>query len=304
MVPPDDPSTADIEHRDHGLRPIGRHRDHVPVISILRLHLLLLGDLKDAGSEIPPLRRLLEIKLRRCLFHPLCQKPDHRLVAPAQEADSLVHLSAVFLLGDIAHTGRLALTDLIVQTRPLLPLIPRQIPRTVTNLEQLPHQLDRVPDRTGALERTEVPGAILPELSCKQHPGVSLPYRHLYVRVCLVILQKRIVLWPMLLDQIVLKNQRLQLGVGHDVLKICDLRDHILNLRSAIELFNKILVYPAPEINCFPDIQNRIGLVVHDVDAWFLRKLPQLLLQIKMKLILHSPSCHSYAASCRPWRGD
>ena len=108
----------------------------------------------------------------------------------------------------------------------------------------------------------------------------------------------------MLLDQIVLKNQRLQLGVGHDVLKICDLRDHILNLRSAIELFNKILVYPAPEIDCFPDIQNRIGLVVHNVDAWFLRKLPQLLLQIKMKLILHSPSCHSYAASCRPWHGD
>ena len=107
----------------------------------------------------------------------------------------------------------------------------------------------------------------------------------------------------MLLDQVVLENQRLQLGVGHDVLKIRDLRNHILNLRSAIELFYKILMDPAPEIDRFPDIQNRIGMVVHDVDARFLRKLPQLLLQIKMKFIFHNPSCHSYAATCRPWHG-
>ena len=50
MVPPDDPPAADIEHGDHRLRPVGRHRDHIPVISILRLHLLLFGYLEDAGA--------------------------------------------------------------------------------------------------------------------------------------------------------------------------------------------------------------------------------------------------------------
>ena len=49
--------------------------------------------------------------------------------------------------------------------------------------------------------------------------GYSSPSRHLDKRVCLVILEHRVVFRAVLFDQVALQHQRLQLGIRHDVLK-------------------------------------------------------------------------------------
>lgn len=78
---------------------------------------------------------------------------------------------------------------------------------------------------TGVLDGTvwsEIAGTIMHHLPGQEHPGKGLAC-HTYPRIGLGVLQQYVVARLILLDQVVLEEQRISLAVNDGVLDVCNL---------------------------------------------------------------------------------
>ena len=60
----------------------------------------------------------------------------------------------------------------------------------------------------------------------------------------------------MLLNKVVLQNQRLQLGIRYNILKPCNLTDHAVDLRTPPHDFSKIRADAIVEVDCLAHIND------------------------------------------------
>ncbi len=131
-------------------------------------------------------------------------------------------------------------------------------------------------------ERAEVPGLVFFHKTGKEYTGKRLGYGDLYVGIGLVILEHGVVAGTVLLDEVVLKNQRLQLRVRNYIFKTGDLLDHHVYLRSAPYVGTKIRPYTVVQVDGFAHIHNGVVGIAHYVDPGILGEFFQFFLDIEV----------------------
>ena len=253
----------------------------VPVLTDALGHLLLLGHLLHALQKVAPADRLLEAQLLRGLLHLLRQVADDRLVVAGQKFQGHVDPLPVILLRDIPRAGPAAAVHVKIQAGPVLPEIPGQDAVTVPEPVHPVDELDRLPHRLRAGKRPEIPGLILLHLPGKQDARIGLPHRHLDVGVGLVVLEHRVVLRAVLLDQVVFQDQRLQLRIRHDILKARDLLHHPVDLRPSPDDLPEIGADAVVEVHRLAHVNDRVLRVVHDIDPGLCRQFFEFLRKIR-----------------------
>ena len=152
---------------------------------------------------------------------------------------------------------------------------------------EFPQQFNRVPDRRGIRIRSKIFGSVFFHRSRDEDPRILLVRCDTNVGIVLVILQHRVIFRAMLLDQVGFQNQRLQFRDCHNIFKSADFRDHPLDLRAFFIPFLKILADPVLQNDCLSDVDDRIMLVMHNIDAWTGREFFQFFLNNKIFIPVH-----------------
>ena len=177
----------------------------------------------DAGDVLPGLhppqicnliavtRGELEFQRPRCRFHAVHQLVDHLLALALEKHDGVTHVFAVCRLVDQADTWSGAALDLVLQTGPGAVLEERVL--ALADTKQLLKLTERATGRPCARERTEVAAA--PALRSAMEAQAREPVfgGDVDVGKALVVAKQDVVTGAVLLDQIVLEQERFRLRV-------------------------------------------------------------------------------------------
>ena len=165
------------------------------------------------------------------------------------------------------------MSNVIIETCPVVSAITGQIPITGTELIELINEFNGILHcgRTGIW--TKISGTILLHLSGKQNSRILLSHRHFNIGIGFIILQHRIILWTVFLDQIIFQHKCFQLRICHNIFKSADQRHHLVNLRSSPYVFAEIRPDTIMQIDRFSHINNIILFIMHDVDSRTMGKL-------------------------------
>ena len=262
-------------------------------MSVADCDFLLLGHLFHAVQELPLLDGRHKYQIFRRLIHALCDELHNRLIIAVQKIHGLADVFPVSLSGNIALAGSLALLDMVIEAGPLLADIFREIPLTGADLVDFSQKLDGILHGSGAGVGAKIPALILFHRSGKKNPGVILVHGHIDEGIGLIVLEHRVVFWPVLLDEVALQNQCFKFRVRHNVLETPDPRHHLVDLGPLVPAGLKILTHPVFQGNSLSHIDDGILLIVHDIDARLPRQLFQFFLNIKHL-------CPPVRKGCRP----
>ena len=133
--------------------------------------------------------------------------------------------------------------NMVIQTGPLLSGISGKHPAAGTKPVQLPDQFDGILHCSRACIRTIITRLILFHLTRKEDSGICFSQSHLNVRICLVILQHRIIFRSMLFNQIAFQDESLKLRISQNIFKSGNVRHHLLNLGTFVPAGLKILAH-------------------------------------------------------------
>ena len=170
---------------------------------------------------------------------------------------------------------------MIIETGSVISAIAGKIPVTGTKLIKLIDQFNGILHRCCTGIGTKISGTVFLHLSGKQNSWILLPHSNLNIGVGFIILEHGVVLGTMLLDQIVFQHQCFQLRVRDNIFKSADQGNHLVYLRSPSDVLAKIGSDTVMQVNCFPDINNVILVIMHDINSRTIRQLFQFLLNIK-----------------------
>ena len=107
---------------------------------------------------------------------------------------------------------------MIIQARAAA-LFLRKTQIAVADLIGLFQQIQRILHRLPARIRSEILCLILSPCPREKHPRKRLLHRHPDVRIMLVVLEHRIVLRPVLFNQVALQHQRFHFGIHDNIFK-------------------------------------------------------------------------------------
>ena len=281
MVAADQPPVPDKKDLHDCVLSVHSHGNDILVLHITVGNFLLLGNLLHAVQKLPIFDGLFKLHGVRGRLHLLFQLLQKRAVVSIQKFQGLSHIFRILLFGNIALAGGRALLNMIIQAGPLFSHVFRQIPAAGTNLVKLVNQLNRILHRARAGIRPVIFRLVLLQLPGKKHPGIILIYRHLDIRIRLVIHKHGIILGPVLLDQIALQNQSLQLRIRDDIFKPGNVGHHLINLYALAAAGLKILAHPVFQGNGLAYINNGVFFIVHQIDAGPGRELFQFFFYVK-----------------------
>jgi hypothetical protein len=132
--------------------------------------------------------------------------------------------------------------------------------------EEPVQQVDRLVGGPGRGVGSEVLAAVVDDQAGADHPRPLL-VGDLDVGVRLAVLQHDVVLGLVLLDQLVLEDQRLGRGVGADHLEVGDVVDQLACLRVAVPRGLKVGADAVAQRHRLADIEDRPGVILHQVDT-------------------------------------
>ena len=171
-------------------------------------------------------RRLLELLRLRRRPHPRLEVALDRREAPRQEVDHTLDARPVVLLRDVPHAGSLTPLDVVVQARTAA--APARLrPGAGAEHEHLCQHLQRRPHPLGVRIRPEVGATAAVALAREVHPRELLVEGDRDERIGLVVAQADVETRAVLLDEALLREQRLGLGGHHDALHLLHARHHL-----------------------------------------------------------------------------
>ena len=205
---------------------LDHHPDQVRAAEAAARDALALHQALDRVQPVAEERRPLEVLRRGCLVHLGHQLARHLLVAAREKPDDLVDVPPVLLAVDVADARRLAALDEVVEARdPRAPPRLGALARAV--LEELPEQVERLAHALRRRERPEVGAVRLVPLAGEVHAREVLVQADRDVRVRLVVAQPDVELRPVALDEALLGDQGLGLGLGDQDLDVVDSANHL-----------------------------------------------------------------------------
>jgi hypothetical protein len=217
---------------------------------------------------------LLELLLGGRVLHSLVESLLDVAVAPGEEVDDRLDVLAVLLLGDVSHARRLAALDVVVEAGAArgaarLGAVARAVH------EDLAEQVERLAHALGVAEGAEiraVPAVLLArevdarELLVEADPDVG---------VRLVVAEADVEDRPVALDELLLGEERLGLGLGRDEVDVGDLGHHVGG--SAAAGLREVAGDALFDRARLADVQDLSLRVSEDVDARAIRQRAALL---------------------------
>ncbi len=186
----------------------------------------------DRAQEVAPAGRLLELLFgRRALHFPLDRAGQLGHPAFEEKAGGLDAL-AVLGLGRVSDAGGRAELELVFEAG-ALPVAEDGL-LAAPDEEVLVDQVDGRAGPSGRAERPEIARAVRFDLAAEVDPGPGLAGRHLEVGEALVVLELQVEPGLVLLDVVVLEEDRLLLGAGQDVVDVVRLAENAADLDVGI----------------------------------------------------------------------
>ena len=197
-----------------------------------RDNLLALGDSLDRPELVPEPGGPLELPRLGGPLHLVAQVPDHGLRAALHEQHHLVDDLAVLLPARRAYAGGHTAVDEMLKARPRV--VTANLPCARAVGEQLLEQRHGLADGAGAGVWAEVTRAVVGYASGNVDLRKVLVEADLEVGVGLVVLEACVVLGAPGLDERVLENEGLGLGLRDDELEVGNSRDQLAYLRLQV----------------------------------------------------------------------
>ena len=254
---------ADEEDLDAGVAPVGRTGHDVQVAPLVADVLLFLHA-AQAGDLVADLGGLLVAQLGRDALHLFYPGVDHRPAPALEEHHRVVDIDGVFRGAHVADAGRGAALDLVLQAGP--GAVPEEAVLALAHAEQLLQQVQALAHGAAAGVRSEVASLAAPRTPVEREPRKLLVRREVDVGVALVIAQQDVVARPELLDEVVLQQQGLALGVGHRDLDAGDLADQCLRLDAEPGLA-EVARHALLQVARLADIEHLAARIQHAIDT-------------------------------------
>src|SRR2546427_6139785 len=144
--------------------------------------------------------------------------------------------------------------------------------------KHLADRVERVAHRRRAREGPEVAAPVLDDPTRHQHARPRVPDRDLDAHVALVVLQPDVVARPVLLDEVVLEDERFLVAGGDDGLEVRETLDQEAHL-AALVAAAEIGAHARTEARRLADVDDLAVLVLEEVDARPRRHRGELLLE-------------------------
>ena len=214
MLAPHHPALAHADQHADRIVAVPGIADHVGVAGADDLHAgRLLQPLQPAERVAHVLGALVVLAPARG-DHGLAHLLAHVAGAPVEELHHVLDHPPVVLHALPAHARRQAAADVVVEAGPLPPL-GGQVVGAAPHGVEAPDDRERAPQLADVGVGAEVPGPRNVAPAGDEHPGERLGQRHGDRGIALVVLEPDVEPGPVLLDEVVLEDQRLRLG-GHD----------------------------------------------------------------------------------------
>ena len=214
-------AVAHLEDLRVGLQPVDGDRDRVEGALAVGGDALALQQRLDGLQAVALQRRLLVVLLAGGEVHPLLEVLLDLAEAAGEEGDHAVDALAVLLLGHVPDAGRPAALDVVVEAgRAGAPAGLGAL--AGAEEEDLAQQVERAADALGARVRAEV-GAVAPVALAREVDAREvLVQADRDVGVGLVVAQPDVEARPVLLDEVLLREERLGLRVDDERLDVVD----------------------------------------------------------------------------------
>ena len=276
--------------------PVGCEAEHVEVFARGARHQLPCLDLLEPGDLVAKTSRLLIMLLARGFFHPRHERIDHVLVFAVQKIDGCLHISRVLLPGYQVDAGSRAAFNLVLEARARS--IPEIAVAALANEEQFLQLVQRLANGTCTRVRAEITALALARTAVKLQARKLVFGRYVNVRVTLIIPQNDIEPGLVLLDQVVLEDQRLGFGIRDRDLDVRDQPHHCGSLCRVVRTV-KIAGYALLQIPGFADVDHLVLRVQHAVNAGAMRQVAQQGFFVEFASLVHSAT---HPATRGPWQ--
>ena len=225
-------AVAYLEDLGVRVRALDGDRDQVGGLERLAGDAAALHQRADGLQAVAIDRGPLELLVAGRLGHLALQVALDVAVAAGEEVDDRLDVSPVLLAVDVADAGRLAALDVVVEAGDSR--APAGLgPLAGAVLEQLAEQVERLAHPPGARERAEVDPAGAVALAGEVDARELLVEADAHVGIGLVVAQPDVEPRPVALDELLLGEQRLGLGLGDQEVDRGDLLDERRARRGA-----------------------------------------------------------------------
>ena len=200
------------------------------------------------------------------------------LVFSLEHLHSLPDACAVFLRAARELAPCVAVIHVVIEAGPILPEVARKLLSAARELERQPERVDHMLRNKASAVWAEILRAVVLHARGQLDHRVFLMQIDAQIGIALVVLQKDIIFRHVPLDKRAFQHKRLKLRPRNDHVEVIDLRDHPPGFRRMGGGILKILAHAVFELFCLADINDRVGLVLHDVDAGLIRQAQRLFL--------------------------
>ena len=223
VLPADHVPAAHEQHLHHRVQAVLMHRQDVLIAAAHIDGLLPLHQALHRADAVAIDARLLKAHRRGRLLHLLSQVAQYGLALAREELDHLIHVQVVFVARAQARARGQALADLVMQTGPARPV--HRIGARAQR-EHLAQHIQHLAHAAPAHVWPEVARAVLLHAAHHLHAREVLGDIYAQVGVVLVVLEEDVVVGLVQLDEVALQDQRFEVGVDQDDVKVIDLLDH------------------------------------------------------------------------------
>ena len=198
---------------------------------------LALDGFFDCADAIADARRLLELEARRVILHQIAHLAQQLEIFPLEQHLRRVQMAAVLFAIDRQAARPEASLDLIFETRARA--IAEDRVGASAQRKNFADDVDGFAQTVGRAERAEVVAAVLDNLA---RDGDAWPrvIGDLRAQVRFVVLQPDVVPGLVLLDQVVLEDQRFLLVGGDDGVEVAHALHEEANLEAAVAAFAEV----------------------------------------------------------------
>src|SRR5439155_395088 len=200
---------------------VAREADGVRVASAHHLHRLRLLDLIEPLQGVAQLGGALVVGARARVEHAVAEPGADVGRLALEENQHVLDHPAVFFPALEPHAWRPAALDVVVETG-AVGVVVRQAVVTRSHREDAADDLQGLPQRADIGVGTEVAGARKAHAAHYKYPRERLAHGDRDARIALVIREPDVEARLVLLDQVVLEEQRLRLARHHDGLEVGD----------------------------------------------------------------------------------
>ncbi len=271
VFPADHPAVSHAQQHSDSVVPVAHKADHVGVPRAYHLHCTRCLEPLEPLERITHLAGALEVLSPRRLQHGVAHQLPNVAGAALEELEHVAYHGTVVGLRLPAYAGSLAAAYVVIQAGSF-PAFARDVVGAAAHRVQAADDGQGLPELAHVSEGTEVAGAGDVAPPGHQHTGKRLTQCDGYRGIALVVLQHRVEARPVLLDEVVLEDQRLGFVRHDDGLDVGNKTAEQRVLGAVAGVCVHVAANPRRQPLRLSDVQHSSLVILPEVDAGTVRQ--------------------------------